>query len=502
MKNVFIVAVFIVSLTWHNAESQSCSLDSKGEVVDVLILGAGIAGITAARTLQVNGIDNFLVLEATSQVGGRIRADPDTGVELGASWIHGIDPHAKSLHPLWREWMNCNDGYGPNGSPTPDITSVYDADGKEINIDMYNTELDNLSTALEKIEQEVSTLPDDVSMRKKLNDKGWMPKTQLQNFTEWYSVDFCVATTPGNLSAKLFHTSAYSDFLGTPNTDDVGDYLVTDVKGYNFIVECMADQFMDNIALNSPVTKIETPENCVCATVKDGTRYCGYYSMLTFSIGVLQGAIKNNSLHPPLPSAKVNAITNVSVVHYARIYLTFNETFWNETDDYQQIIGHASGNRGEYPVFMFDRNRPTVITVDVTEDLALEVENQTNCTSTTENIMKILRIIYINKYIPDPVDCVISNWSIDPYFRGSWTAFGVGTPTDIIDQLLTPVNRLYFAGESLNRSHYGYTHGAYGSGAHVANNIISKMKCKLLAVIYTPYLTIYLFHSFSRCCNS
>ena len=58
----------------------------------VLILGGGIAGITAARTLEVNGID-FIVLEAGKEIGGRIRRDSETGVELGASWIHGVDPY-------------------------------------------------------------------------------------------------------------------------------------------------------------------------------------------------------------------------------------------------------------------------------------------------------------------------------------------------------------------------------------------------------------------------
>lgn len=67
----------------------------------VLILGAGLAGITAARTLQQAGMDDFLVLEATDRVGGRMCEASFCGltVEAGANWIHGVEKHK---NPLWQ----------------------------------------------------------------------------------------------------------------------------------------------------------------------------------------------------------------------------------------------------------------------------------------------------------------------------------------------------------------------------------------------------------------
>ena len=69
----YALAILVASLAC--ASAQTCSLDPDGnaEKVDVLILGAGIAGISAARTLEVNGVTDFLVLEATDRVGGRMR---------------------------------------------------------------------------------------------------------------------------------------------------------------------------------------------------------------------------------------------------------------------------------------------------------------------------------------------------------------------------------------------------------------------------------------------
>ena len=96
--------------------------------------GAGITGVTAARTLEVNGVTDFLVLEAGDMIGGRIREDDGAGLEPGANWIHGLDLRDKEHHPTWREWTACDED-GPDGSVTPfDFTRVYNSSGGEYGI--------------------------------------------------------------------------------------------------------------------------------------------------------------------------------------------------------------------------------------------------------------------------------------------------------------------------------------------------------------------------------
>ncbi|OMP10058.1 Amine oxidase [Corchorus olitorius] len=67
----------------------------------VIIIGAGISGISAAKVLAENGIEDLVILEASDRIGGRIRKEKFGGVsvELGAGWIAGVG--GKESNPVW-----------------------------------------------------------------------------------------------------------------------------------------------------------------------------------------------------------------------------------------------------------------------------------------------------------------------------------------------------------------------------------------------------------------
>ena len=72
----------------------------------VLILGAGVAGITAAKTLYDQGITDFLALEAQDYIGGRIKQVPFAGmkIEEGANWIHFLEDKDNPLLLLQQKY--------------------------------------------------------------------------------------------------------------------------------------------------------------------------------------------------------------------------------------------------------------------------------------------------------------------------------------------------------------------------------------------------------------
>ena len=79
----------------------------------ILVIGAGMAGLTAARKLAEAG-RHVLVLEARDRVGGRIRTRRDEGeiLELGAEFIHGIPTEV--WHPLQQSASDITEVDGDN----------------------------------------------------------------------------------------------------------------------------------------------------------------------------------------------------------------------------------------------------------------------------------------------------------------------------------------------------------------------------------------------------
>ena len=69
---------------------------------DILVLGAGMAGISAARRLRERGVEDVVVVEATDRIGGRVKDLQFGGVnvELGANWVHYGELEENSVHPL------------------------------------------------------------------------------------------------------------------------------------------------------------------------------------------------------------------------------------------------------------------------------------------------------------------------------------------------------------------------------------------------------------------
>lgn len=73
----------------------------------VLILGGGMAGIIAARTLHEQGIDDFIILDAKTELGGRMIpkafgvAGRKVVVEMGPNWIQGTQQGNGTANPIW-----------------------------------------------------------------------------------------------------------------------------------------------------------------------------------------------------------------------------------------------------------------------------------------------------------------------------------------------------------------------------------------------------------------
>lgn len=118
-------------------------------------------------------------------------------------------------------------------------------------------------------------------------------------------------------------------------------------------------------------------------------------------MGVLQAAIRRDAnavkFIPDsyLPKEFINQVT---MVHFVKIFLRFENQFWEDSNDEELYIGHVSERRGYYPAFLIVKSIPNTMHVHVTGDLAEKILKQSE-TKTRNDIMDILERFIMRTFL-------------------------------------------------------------------------------------------------------
>ena len=472
MLTNYIAILIIVSLNAVTPLLECSQLDA-----EVLILGAGMSGVNAANTLYEQGITNFIILEAKSEIGGRVmqtEIKPGVKIELGANWIQGLDPDQPELHPLYKLAQRCG-GIQGNFSDFDSIIE-YNSSGAVVS---DNVDYDRIETAYSKIETISATRQAngevDIPVRQALIESNWTVVSDEDKFLDWFEFDFCFAEPPQNSS--LFQSQPLATYTAFGNADNTGDFMVTDQMGYGKLVECLAEGILgtnnSKLKLNEKVRLIKWSDECVCVeTDKSGVirTYCASYAIITFSIGVLQSVDINMKFEPDLPQWKLDVINMFSMAHYLKIYAEFPTVFW----DNFEFIAHISSQRGYFPVFisqnLFLPPGCNILHITLTGEIADRVALQ-NKNDTKTELVQVLRGIY-GPGVPEPTNIIMSEWLTDPYVLGSFSNIPVGVTDQAFSDLAAPIGRLYFSGEATSAKYNGFLHGAYLAGRDSANAVL------------------------------
>ena len=458
--------VFFVLLCFSVAAyCQNCSRDAA-----VLILGGGMAGVSAANRLNELGIADFILLEAQDRLGGRIRTEeivPGVSLSVGANWIHGVDRTQPRLHPMFDLAERCG---GLQGVYTnTDNVITYDSDGNEVSDGTlrYGAYESAFAEALERNGGDVNN---DFSAREGLTQAGWTPSSAGDSFVEWYNFDFSFAEKPDVTSVAGIYRLPDRDFVSGNNQP--GEYFITDHRGYPYLIQCLANNFSRNsntdnrIHLNTTVTRIEHGDECVCVTTTENgreTQYCASYAIVTFSVEVLrqQGP---TLFSPPLSEAKRNALNLIRMGFYYIIITEYERKFWDDI----QFIGHIHPTRGYFPVVIpvHESFGVNATAVHVTDELAFRLARLSDDDVIAE-ITQVLRNIYGNN-VPTARNIIRMSWGTDPLFLGSYSNVRPGG-AGMVGQLRVPEGRVYIAGEATSERYRGNTHGAFLSGIDTAN---------------------------------
>ncbi|KAL4254130.1 FAD/NAD(P)-binding domain superfamily protein [Pleurotus pulmonarius] len=437
----------------------------------ILILGGGVAGITAARTLHRNGFHDFLIIEARDEIGGRLRSHTfgeDTTVELGANWVQGTQMGDGPSNPIWdlARKHNVRTVFNDYSSIT-----TYDESGPANYTSIINDAIENTDKISELAGKRVARNLVDLNARAGYSLVGAKPQSAHDKVAEYFSFDWEYADTPSASSlaaAGLVRVSqdAFSD----------ENRLSIDQRGFKALITEEAKEFLrpSQLLLDSTVRTIRYTRSGVQVTLSNGTSISGDYVLCTFSLGVLQN--DDVTFKPRLPDWKMEAIQSMTMTTYTKIFLKFPHKFWFNTE-----MGlFADKERGRYPVWQsLDHpkflNNSGILFVTVTYSERIEALPDQQVQS---EVMEVLHSMFPKTNIPSPSDFFFPRWHSDPLYRGSYSNWPASFTRDHHDNLRASVGvreceRLWFAGEATSFKYFGFLHGAYMEGLSVTQEMIT-----------------------------
>ncbi|KNZ71880.1 Polyamine oxidase [Termitomyces sp. J132] len=455
-------------------------LSSAHRHVEALILGGGVAGVIAARTFHEEGIDDFLIVEARNELGGRLKSATFGGktIELGANWIQGTQTGNGPENPILTlaKKHNLRTQYNDLfGSLT-----TYDNNGAVNYLDVVDTSIDAFVNHTIYSGTRLTQNLVDLSSRSAYDLIGVKPRDIHAKAAEYFNVDFEYAQKPDQNSAIA--GSWNNNF--TYDIDQGGfseeNLLSIDQRGFKAFIQEEANTFLKprQLRLKSTVKSISWSDSGVRVVLKDGTTISANYALCTFSLGVLQN--DDVLFIPKLPGMfidflayyKLEAIASMTMATYTKIFLKFPKKFWFDTE----MALYADPERGHYPVWQsLDHKHflpgSGLIFVTVTGDYSKRIEALPDSQVKAE-VLNVLQSMFPNITVPPPLDFYFPRWTSDPLYRGSYSNW----PPSFVQQhhvnLRSNVDRLYFAGEATSMKYYGFLHGAYFEGLDVAQSII------------------------------
>lgn len=411
----------------------------------VVVIGAGIAGLAAAKKLQEAGF-KVRVLEAQDKVGGRLRTNRSLGLPFdeGASWIHGID--GNPITALAQEAGMTTFQTLDDSMKSYDIggiirkTSTYDS----AEDDFYNIlgSMMKKGSNTQSFEQVFNQL-----YPGKTNDRLW--KFFLSTYLTFDTGDL------DKLSSTLYYEG-----------EEYGGVEKIATNGYDTVATYLAKNL--SISLNQRVSAIDYSGATINIT-HNNTVTPADFVIVTVPLGVL----KNNKIvfTPNLPSAKQTAIQKIGMNCVNKFLLTWETAFWDDV----QYISYTPEMRDKFNYFVnLNKFLPSVnaLMTFAYADYGRATETMTDAQVTSE-IMAHLRDMYRTS-IPAPAHLLRTRWSTNENSFGAYSYTAVGTEMRHFEDLAEEIdNKLFFGGEHTEVDYFSTAHGAYLSGIREADKIIA-----------------------------
>ncbi|MCK6554515.1 FAD-dependent oxidoreductase [Candidatus Binatia bacterium] len=452
---------------------------------DVIVIGGGFAGVTAARELRHAGF-RVLLLEARNRLGGRTFAVPvgDEIFELGGTWIHSTQPHV---------WAEAN-RYGlelietPDGLPErilwwdgtrakeaglldmrPLVGAALCASADDAAPDMPLPVLETfaaLDLLMSRFHAEASTaLPRPFDP---FFSDAWQALDHLSVRDRLTAMDLAAderALLEGVLGASAhgaFQEAGLVDMLRwwalsggdlQRYSDSVARYRFRD--GTSSLIDAMIADAAPDVRLQTPVVRVVQTEDGVAVTTAAHETVRARAVIAALPLNVLAQIEFSPSLDPLKVAAARERHAGAGVKAYIRVRgeLPRMLALAPETEPFSTIMtAHGGKDGGVLIAFGTDPRK-----IDVHAVSAVQAE--------------------VRRYLPqaEVIETFAYDWHLDPYARGTWCIFRKEQITKYLAALRAPAGRVYFAGGDFALGWRGFIDGAIESGTRTAHEVIDRL---------------------------
>lgn len=425
---------------------------------DVIIIGAGAAGLMAASVLAKKG-KTVLILEARSRIGGRIYTHQPDGfsfpLEAGAEFVHGRLP--RTLNLLQQAGISYKEATGK-------VWKINNGTKKETNSFLEGWDI---------LEEKLKAVKNDCTFVDFLNqhfaeEKYREFRKSVLQFVQGYdAADAEQASTLG-LREEWMNEDLDSDFRLE--------------GGYGRLMHFLQEEFTaagGTLQLSSPVSELHWQQKKVQAYTNTGTIYSAHQALITIPLGVWQQDETNDGgiqFFPDLPE-KRSAARQMGFGSVIKVHAQFTEEFWKQ--EFLQKFPEPSFLLSDAAVPTWWTQLPNhepVLTGWLAGPRARELKEALELdirTSAIQSLAKVLATDTASVQDACTAFCV-HNWTADKWARGAYSYATLHTKK-AQPVLAQPVaSTLYFAGEALYEGIEGGTvEAALVTGETAAQHILA-----------------------------
>ncbi|HEY3815914.1 MAG TPA: NAD(P)/FAD-dependent oxidoreductase [Polyangiaceae bacterium] len=420
---------------------------------DVIVLGAGAAGLTVAREVTRTGL-RVLVLEARNRLGGRIwtHHTPAGPVELGAEFVHGAVEEilgvAREAHLPLREIDRATQPETPRGS-SPRGAAF--------------TAIDTiLAHARDGEDESFQHLVDRVGVDAPTKQRALM-------LVEGYH-----AADPTKLGVQSLLDNTAAD--ERPGAERQFRW----VQGYDGLVAALAAQAIPErctVKLEAVVTALAWRPGHVVVRLATGEELTAPRVVVTVPLGVLKaGAI---AFSPPLPSEKDAALLRLEMGATARVSLLIRDEAWPGRDTFAAESTLFTG-RPPFPVWWISQRVPRpVVTGWGGRRGASALASLGEADRVGAAVRALAEALAVEPgRLQESVEGAFQHdWVEDPFARGAYSYAGVGGRRAGAELGAPIEGTLFFAGEATQSDgHNATVHGAIASGERAAGEVIGSAR--------------------------